>query len=212
MSYIGSSHIPLVYFKDQIGIILFGHHKYDIYMDSGGHAEINENPIETASREGREESLNTFDIDINNMANFENIYNINNVVEYKNYYAFFNMFDIQFESIKSIYDYNKEIIYNNITPDHWKESKDISIFSIDSLINGTSKDGNYYKCEDMYGVKKIIFHRPIKYIIKAIKQKIFKNINNKWIFNKQIIKNVKIIQNLKNNMVFLNNTFSIITN
>lgn len=206
----GASHLPIIEYLDELCIILFGESKYEIYMDSGGHAEINETPIDTASREGREESLNTFNINNNNIATYVNYYDIDNLIFYKGYYAFFNKYNINIDQIFNIYNHNKNIIYsNNNVPDCWKESKYINIFSISSLINGIKNNLDYFKCMDIFSNLKYVHKRPIKYVINAIQKKIFKKINNKWITDKLQTKNVIITKNLNNEFNFLNNTYSI---
>ena len=77
----GASIIPLLEINDDLVVVLFGDSKYNIHMDAGGHTEKNESIFDTATREGREESLNTFDICTSKL---------NNYVELNGYYGFFN--------------------------------------------------------------------------------------------------------------------------
>ena len=208
LNFTGASHIPIIEYNDELCIILFAEPKYQIYMDSGGHAEFGESPVDTASREGKEESLNTFDIDTNFMLNYINYYNVSNVVKYKNYYAFFMKYNIEWLDIYEIYNNNREIIFGfTDVPDYWKESNNITIFSIESLLNGQLTDNNYFLCENMFGIKKIVHPRPIKYLLQAIKQGIVKLKENIWNIRDIPVKNIQIQKNITDD--FLNDTLSI---
>jgi hypothetical protein len=204
----GASHIPLIYHEGKLCVVLFSEPKYNIHMDSGGHAEINETPVDTAEREGREESLNTFVIEPEHLIKHINYYNISNLVVYKNYYAFFVKYNIDFNTILNVYSNNRDIIFKSENvPDHWKESNNVNIFPIESLINGQTNDNCYFWCKDIFDNYKIVHRRPIKYIINAIYQKIIYKKNDDWNFQYIPEKNIIIQENVTMN--FLNGTKSI---
>ncbi len=208
LNFTGASHIPIIEYNNKLCIVLFAEPKYEIYMDSGGHAEKNESPIDTASREGREESLNTFNIDRDLLSNYINYYNISNMINYRNYYAFFIKYNISWDDINKIYSNNKSIIFNSSNvPNFWKESNNVTIFSIDSLLNGYTSDNNYFRCVDMFGNNKIVHRRPIKYLCYAINQKILKQQDCVWKICDIPTKNIVVEKNITND--YLNNTMSI---
>jgi hypothetical protein len=208
MQYTGASHIPIIQYGDKLCIVLFAEPTYEIYMDSGGHAEANETPVDTACREGKEESLNTFNIDNQQILNHVNHYNVTNLVLYKNYYAFFIKYNIDWNVIHEVYKNNRDIISSSTNvPKFWKESNNVTIFTIDSLVNGITRDGVYFTCTDIFGANKIVFKRPIKYILHAIDQRIFRKNETEWTIKGVPIKNVTIEKNITND--FLNNTLSI---
>jgi hypothetical protein len=197
----GASIIPFLEINEDLVVVLFGDSKYNIHMDAGGHAEKNESIFDTAIREAREESLNTFDICISKL---------NNYVELNGYYGFFNKYNINFEDLSFIYNYNKKIIYSaSNVPEYWKETKTISIFTIDSLISNNLDNNEYYECLDYFNELKIIHFRPIEYILKAINNNIIKKNGNKW--NIVNIPSLNIIPKKNNNssLEFLNGTISI---
>lgn len=212
-TYTGASHIPLIEHDGKLCVVLFGEPRYGIHIDSGGHAEAGENPIQTACREGREESLNTFDIDTESIALYSNYYTIGNMVNYKDYYAFFIKYNLTFQDMLNIYEHNRHIIFSNNSndvPDFWKESNSVSIFTIDSLLEcycrNYTRDGYYFNCTDVFGNSKIVFRRPIKYVINAIKSNMFIQNEGKWstdIPNR----NIKTYKNSTDD--FLNDTISI---
>ena len=69
--------MPILYHDGKLCVLLFGSYQNEIYMDIGGHAELLENPQETAQREGKEESANTFDINLTNLVNLTKLANMN---------------------------------------------------------------------------------------------------------------------------------------
>lgn len=165
----GASHIPLIEHEGKLCVVLFAEPGYEIHMDSGGHAEDYETPLDTVCREGCEESLNTFCIECEQLPNYVDYYTISNYVIYKNYYAFFVKYNISFQEITDVYTNNCKIIFGHEdSPECWKESNNVNIFSIESLITAKPIDETYFWCMDMFGNKKIVHRRPIKYIVKAI--------------------------------------------
>lgn len=204
----GASHIPLIDHEGKLCVVLFAEPEYEIHMDSGGHAEDYETPIDTVCREGREESLNTFNIEKESIPYYIDYYTISNYVIYKNYYAFFIKYNITFEEITDVYNINRNIIFSSEdSPECWKESNKVNIFSIESLIKGSPIDETYYWCIDMFGNKKIVHRRPIKYIEKAIHRGIIRTKEDKWIEHDIPIKNIQIEKNITTD--FLNETKSI---
>jgi hypothetical protein len=179
--YTGASLIPIIEYNNELCLVLFGDTKHNIYMDLGGHAEINELPNHTASRESTEESLNTFNIRSDQFTT--------DFIEYNNYICYFKKIKIEFSEIKEIYSYNKKILeyykLKQLVPTVWNETKNITIFSINSLLNGFTINHHEYACTDIFGSLKIVFRRPIKYLKNAIKKNYFYYENNKW--NSQLI-------------------------
>jgi hypothetical protein len=173
--YKGASLIIIIEYNNELCLVLFGDSNHNIYMDLGGHAEINELPNHTASRESTEESLNTFNIRSDQFTN--------DFIEYNNYICFFKKINIEFSEIKQIYSENRKILdyYNNkqLVPTVWNETKHVTIFSIDSLLKGFTNNHLEYACTDIFGSLKIVFRRPIKYLKNAIKQNYF-YYENKW--------------------------------
>jgi len=204
--YRGASLLPLIEHNNELCIVLFGSSNNNIFMDIGGHSEENETVFITASRESTEESLNTFNIMPEQMEE-----KVTNYVLYKDYVCFLKKFNISFDYIKQIYKYNKDIIYNskyNI-PHYWKETQNISLFSINSLLCGFTKNNYEYACHDIFGSLKIVFRRPIKYLKYAIEKNIIYKENHKWTTN-LLSNNVFINSNENNKLVFLNKTKSIL--
>lgn len=210
MTHKGASIIPLLEIQDDLVVVLFGNSNYNIYMDAGGHAEENETIFDTAIREGREESLNAFNICVDKLYNFNDKKNkINNYVEYRGYYGFFNKYDIKFEDLAQIYNNNKKIIYSSSNvPEYWKETKSITIFKIDSLIRGNSHDNKYFECLDYFNNPTIVYYRPIKYILRAITTNIIKKNDDKWVVNLPTL-NIISKKNMNETLDFLNGTISI---
>lgn len=207
----GASIIPLLEIDDDIVVVLFGDSKYNVHMDAGGHAEENETIFDTAIREGREESLNTFNICINKLYNLnDKKTKIDNYVLLKGYYGFFNKYNIKFEDLAQIYNHNKKIIFSSSNvPEHWKETKTISIFKIDSLIRGNSHDNKYFECFDYFNNPKIVHSRPIKYVIKAITNNIIKKNDDKWTVVNLPTLDIIPKKNMNETLDFLNGTISI---
>lgn len=206
--YKGASIMILLEHDNKLCVILFGDPDYQIHMDLGGHADIGEHPCQTASREAKEESLNTFDLDPNKIIlNDEDFLNYTN---YNHYYAFFLKFNLSFNLISSIYQNNKNIIFKANTPQHWKETGFITLFTIDSLLNAKIQKTKYFESIDIFGNKKIVHRRPIEYLKCAIKNKIIDKINDIW---KTKLNNTKveIVDNIYNDKkIFLDGTQSII--
>ena len=207
----GASIIPLLEIDDDLVVILFGNSSLNIYMDLGGHTEDNETIFDTAIREGREESLNTFNISIDKIYNLNDKETIiNNCVEYRGYYGFFNKYNINFVDFAQIYNYNKKIIYSSSNvPKYWKETKSINIFKIDSLIRGDSHDNKYFKCLDYFNNPQIVYYRPIKYILRAILTNIIKKNNDKWEVINLPTLNIIVKDNINESLNFLNGTISV---
>lgn len=204
----GASHIPLIEHEGKLCVILFAEPVYEINMDSGGHAEDYETPLDTVCREGREESLNTFYIEYNQIPNYVDYYTISNFVIYKNYYAFFVKYNISFQEIIDVYTNNREIIFGHKdSPKCWKESNNVNIFSVESLITGKPIDETYFWCVDMFGNNKVVHRRPIKYIVKAIERGIIHTSDSEWVDHDIPVKNVQIEINVTTD--FLNGTKSI---
>ncbi len=205
----GASHIPLIDHEGKLCVVLFAEPGYEIHMDSGGHAEDFETPLDTVCREGKEESLNTFNIEQESIPYYVDYYTISNYVIYKNYYAFFVKYNITFEEIANVYNNNREIIFSSEeSPECWKESNEVNIFSIESLITGKPIDETYFWCFDMFGNKKIVHRRPIKYIQIAIERGIIRTKDDNWVNHDIPIKDVQIETNVTTD--FLNGTKSII--
>ncbi len=205
----GASHIPLIEHDGKLCVILFSEPYYNINMDSGGHAEYGESPAETASREGKEESLNTFNIEDSELVYYINYYNVSNMIVFKNYYAFFVKYVMEYEEIKKVYENNKNIIWNQENvPEHWKESDNINLFPIESFLEGKQTERpKYYICKDAFGEDKIVYYRPINYIINAINKGIIYKKNNIWFETMIPLKNTVIKENITDD--FLNKTLSI---
>jgi hypothetical protein len=207
----GGSIIPLLEIDGDLVVILFGNSSQNIYMDLGGHAEENETIFDTSIREGREESLNTFNISIDKIYNLNDKKTIiNNYVEHSGYYGFFYKYNIKFEDLAQIYNHNKKIIYSlSNVPKYWKETKSINIFKINSLIRGDSHDNKYFKCLDYFNKPQIVFNRPIKYILRAILTNIIKKNNDKWEVINLPTLNVIVKENINESLKFLNGTISV---
>ncbi len=221
--YRGASHMPIITYENKLCVVLFGdcdpdldfdsqsQNKFQVFMDSGGHAESGENPLMTASREGKEESLNTFSVDVDKLhikweqsdhidfiqptestqttestqqtESTQTIETklIHNYVVYRDYYAFFLRYNLKFEEIEQMYYHNARIIFSSEdAPPHWKESCSVTIFTIESLNIEKMLDRDYFDVFDVFGNKKIVHRRPIKYIKYAIEQGIFQFKNDEW--------------------------------
>jgi hypothetical protein len=214
--YKGASIMLLINCPDKLLVMLFGDSDYEIHMDLGGHAEDGEIPEETAQRECQEESLNTFLIDKKSILNYFDYFQVNNYAKYKDYYGFFIQFDGDINLIKQIekiYSDNLDIIFSSKnSPSHWKETKVVSFFTIDSLLNGQPFDNYYFSCQDIYSNDKIIHPRPIRYLENAIKKGVIKhNYNGKlWSCPYFPIKNILVQKNTDQDEDYLNNTVSLV--
>lgn len=160
-------------YKDDWTILLFREHR-NVYSEPGGAMDKNENILDTAIRETREETRNLIHLTRKDL-------NKNLSIKLKKYVAF--LVEIQADAeLKSDYDRNVKILDNNPnTHAHWKETHKINRVSIKDLYNlfKSNKLNKQVRIKTALDSSKYIFlrNRTIEVI-----QKMFENgLLNKYI-------------------------------
>jgi hypothetical protein len=192
-------------------VILFKDTKWKTFIEPGGRIDrdvkiedFNQVLIDTAVRELREETLNTFNFHKNL---FKNALYIDSYDKIRKTYGRTFILCLNENSFdETVYEHNKKLLFNQeATNDNivWRETNDVNRFFISDL----EKCLQYYKgfdviCSDVNGLKNKIYYNTANIIYSALKQNIYEKVLQKPIDIKK--------DNLANNELFLKGTITYI--